>query len=87
MEIVKKIVLNNKEKETLLSLWNIYYPEQFYLSDFDDYLKNKNTPNHYLVISRENILGWLFTYTLENEIFFALIVDNKIEKKGQEVNC
>lgn len=74
------------EKEVLRKLWNNEYPARLYLKtkeDFDLYLNGLSNTKHYLLLDNSNkINGWAFTFLREEEDWFAIILDNQIQGKG-----
>lgn len=86
MEIIEKEILSIEEKEVLRVLWNNEYPERLHLKtleDFDLYLNGLSNTKHYLLFDDLNkIIGWTFTFLREGEDWFAIILDSKIQGKG-----
>ena len=87
MEIVQKEVLSLEQKQALCQLWNNEYPEKLgykKTEEFDVYLNSLSSTKHYLLIDDENeIKGWAFTFLRENEVWFAIIVDDQMQGKGK----
>jgi hypothetical protein len=86
MRIVQKDILSIEEKEVLRELWNNEYPARLHLKtleDFDLYLDRLSNTKHYLLFDdSDKINGWAFTFLRENENWFAIILDSKIQGKG-----
>ncbi|MEP6802898.1 MAG: hypothetical protein ABI892_00140 [Flavobacterium sp.] len=86
MKIVHKDILSAEEKEVLRELWNNEYPAKLHLKaieDFELYLNGLSNTIHYLLLDDSNkINGWAFTFLRENENWFAIILNNKIQGKG-----
>jgi len=86
MRIVQKEVLSLEEKEVLRELWNNEYPLRLHLKtleDFESYLNGIVNTKHYLLFDDSNkINGWAFTFLREDENWFAIILDSKIQGKG-----
>jgi GNAT superfamily N-acetyltransferase len=86
MKIVQKDVLSVKEKEVLRKLWNNEYPLRLHLKnleDFDLYLNGLSNTKHYLLLDdSDKIIGWTFTFLREAEDWFAIILNSKIQGKG-----
>ncbi|MEN2398522.1 GNAT family N-acetyltransferase [Flavobacterium sp. MC2016-06] len=86
MNIVQKEVLSLQDKEVLCELWNNEYPEKLSyqtIEDFNLYLDGLINTKHYLLIDDENkIRGWAFTFFRDEEDWFAIILDEKIQGNG-----
>jgi len=86
MKIIEKSILSVEEKEVLRELWNQEYPARLYLKnleDFDSYLNGLSNTKHYLLFDDpKKIIGWTFTFFREEENWFAIILDSKIQGKG-----
>ena len=86
MEFIKRSLLSESEKTEIYELWNNEYPEKLsYKSkeEFDNYLKSLTEQSHILLIDiNKNIKGWYFDFKRENEKWFAIILDSKIQGKG-----
>lgn len=86
MKVVAKDTLTIAEKEIICTLWNAEYPQQLghqNISEFDNYLHNLSEATHYLLIDEnEQIKGWGISFWRDNEIWFAIILDEKIHGKG-----
>ena len=87
MEIVEKKVLSLEQKEVLCQLWNNEYPEKLSYKkteEFDMYLNSLSNTKHYLLIVEANeIKGWAFTFLRDDEVWFAIIVDDQMQGKGK----
>ncbi|MFT3901606.1 MAG: N-acetyltransferase [Niabella sp.] len=86
MKIVQQTELTNKQKEQVLELWNKEYPKQLTYNsivDFENYLNKLINPTHYLLLDEnEKMNGWATSFTRENEKWFAIIISEKLHKKG-----
>ena len=86
MKIVQKDILSIEEKEVLRELWNNEYPAKLHLKtleDLDLYLDRLLNTKHYLLFDdSDKINGWAFTFLRENENWFAILLDSKIQGKG-----
>lgn len=86
MNIIKTVSLTKDQKNSLLNLWNNEYPEQLNynsFTEFEHYLKPLTNQNHLLLLNHKNqIQGWAFTFKRENEKWFSLILDSKIQRCG-----
>ena len=86
MKIVEKEVLSLDEKEVLRELWNNEYPARLHLEtieDFESYLNGISNTKHYLLFDdSDKIIGWTFTFLRDGEDWFAIILNSKIQGKG-----
>jgi GNAT superfamily N-acetyltransferase len=86
MKIIQKEILSGEEKEVLRELWNKEYSIRLFCrttEDFEFYLSGLLNINHYLLVDDSNkINGWIYTFLREEEIWFGLILDHKIQGKG-----
>ena len=86
MTIIETTELTQLQKEAILRLWNKEYPEKLKyntLSDFEEYLENLSGKNHYLLVNNEGqVKGWAFTFTRDEEKWFAIILDSSIQAQG-----
>lgn len=86
MKIIEKEILSLEEKDILREIWNNEYPARLHLKtiyDFDLYLNGLSNTKHYLLFDDSNkIIGWTFTFSREGEDWFAIILDSKIQGKG-----
>lgn len=86
MKILKTNHLDNKQKATVLALWNNEYPSQLAYPDidaFNEYLDNLQNQLHYLLIIDDDHIGaWAFTFTRDESQWFAIIVDGSYQRKG-----
>ena len=88
--IQKVINLNLEQKSIIYKLWNENYPKQLEfkeLSNLDQYLQSLNNPVHFFIENtdiglRNKIFAWAVVFERENEQWFAIIIDNKFQKKG-----
>lgn len=86
MNLIEVLELTEGQKRKILSLWNKEYPERLKYDDiqeFNTYLDSLNHKKHYILINRENeIDGWAFLFERENENWFAMILDSRIQGNG-----
>lgn len=86
MKIIEKEILSLEEKDILREIWNNEYPARLHLKtlkDFDLYLNGLSNTKHYLLLDDfDRINGWAFTFLREGEDWFAIILDSKIQGKG-----
>lgn len=87
MELIEKTFLNDNEKIQIMKIWNNEYPIILNFSDsagFDDYLNSLSDVVHYIVENENNlILAWGCKFKRDNEKWFAIILDQKIQDKGK----
>jgi GNAT superfamily N-acetyltransferase len=85
-KIIQSSELNEQSKQQLLDLWNNEYPEKISynsLIEFDYYLQNLNNLNHFLLTDNSDIiLGWAMVFDRDNEKWFAIILSEKLQRKG-----
>ena len=83
MKIIQTQVLTFEQKKTLFELWNSEYPERIsykYLSEFENYLDGLSSIKHYLLVNDLNqIYGWAFTFVREEEDWFGIIIDSRMQ--------
>nr|WP_299383089.1 GNAT family N-acetyltransferase [Allomuricauda sp.] len=86
MEFITRSSLSVSEKMQVLDLWNNEYPEKLGYSSieaFDKYLDTLTNVSHLLLIDPDKkIKGWYFDFDRDNEKWFALILDSKMQGKG-----
>lgn len=86
MKIIQTTVLTLNQKQSLFELWNSEYPEKIgynELSEFENYLDGLSNKEHYLLVDDQNqILGWAFAFFREQEDWFGIIINSKIQGKG-----
>lgn len=86
MQIVRRIVLSDTDKEDVLKLWNNEYPEQLVynsIEEFEEYLGNLIYQNHALLIDEQGrVVGWYFDFIREEQKNFAIILDSDYHGKG-----
>lgn len=85
-KIIQTNALNEQAKQQVLDLWNNEFPVNISynsLEEFDNYLQKLSKLKHYLLISANDmILGWALTFERDNEKWFAIILSEKIQRKG-----
>lgn len=85
LEIIKRSELSIHEKEQVFDLWNSEYPANLSyanLNEFDLYLQKLSHLTHFLLIDNESVVGWSLTFNRDNEKWFAIILSEKIHRKG-----
>ena len=86
MEFLKTKELSKTWKTEILELWNSEYPENLNyktLPDFENYLKNLTDQSHILMFNEnKNIQGWYVDFLREEERWFAILLDQKIQGQG-----
>ena len=86
MSIIETDALTEEQKVQIMNLWNKEYPAQLQYSSiegFDSYLNNLLQPNHFLAIDdNDTLMGWAFSFTRENERWFAIIIDGSMQRQG-----
>ena len=86
MKIIETRSLSAQEKEAVMKLWNQEYPKSLAYSkmeDFDRYLNGLLEVNHVLLKDETGkIQGWYSDFKRDNEIWFAMILDDSIHGKG-----
>lgn len=86
MNLITRSSLSTAEKLEILELWNNEYPKILnYKSKegFDEYLENLDEQSHLLLIDdKKKVIGWYFDFDRENEKWFAILLDSKIQGKG-----
>lgn len=86
MNITEVLQLNPDTRTSLMQLWNKEYPVQLQwhdLAGFDTYLAGLEKVMHLLVTDSANQLaGWAFSFERESETWFAVIIDQSVQKQG-----
>lgn len=86
MQFTHKKELSASDKLHLMELWNNEYPEKLAyagIDAFEVYLENLKDQRHILMCDENNnIQGWYFQFTRENETWFAIIIDSKCQGAG-----
>ena len=86
LTIVTRTELKAHEKNQIIDLWNNEYPSRISynnLTEFDNYLQNLNNLKHFLLTSDINlILGWALNFERDHEKWFAIVISEKIQRKG-----
>ena len=86
MKIIQTVILTLEERQSLFELWNEEYPERIGYKDlrgFENYLQALSSLEHYLLVNNLNqIFGWGFTFVREEDIWFGIIIDSKMQGKG-----
>jgi len=86
MEFIQLTELSENELKAIMELWNREYPEKLNfqsLAELEFYLESKTEKFHIIIINEDgNIQGWYFDFFRDNEKWFALILDAKLQGKG-----
>ncbi len=86
MKVKSKSNLSLQQKEIICQLWNAEYPEKLAyqsVAEFETYLNNLSDKKQYLLQNEsDEIQGWTITFTRENETWFAIIINSKIQNQG-----
>lgn len=78
--------LSESEKEAVRLLWNQEFPYNFKKelpADFQKFLDD--VADHQFIVVRDNtqnLIGWLFIFSRNEEIWFSILVDAKFQGKG-----
>lgn len=84
--LINTLTLDLLQKQILLDLWNIEYPEKLKhksLAEFELYLNDLQQLSHFLLLDDlTNILGWAFSFERNSEFWFAIILNKDKQKKG-----
>jgi GNAT superfamily N-acetyltransferase len=85
-KIIQTTELNTKAKQQVFDLWNDEYPEKLSynsLVEFEHYLQNLNNLRHFLLTDKTDmVLGWALTFERDKEKWFAIILSEKLQRKG-----
>ncbi|PVX45860.1 hypothetical protein C8C85_1667 [Flavobacterium sp. 103] len=85
MKIIQTLVLTLEDKYALLKLWNAEYPERIgykNVFELENYLNELSDVKHFLLINDLNqISGWAFAFVREDEDWFGIIIDLKMQGK------
>ncbi len=86
MEFIRAKLLSSKQKKEVNELWNNEYPKglrHLNLRNFENYLEQFDKQHHILLTDESGIINaWFFDFIRENEKWFAMIVDSKVQGKG-----
>lgn len=85
MQIKTYNSLTDFQKNEIVKLWNKEYPSNLIyksIDEFDEYLSKLIDPEYFIVSSDNDILGWAVVFFREQEIWFAIILDSKVQSKG-----
>lgn len=86
MKIIQAMDLTFDQKQSLFELWNAEYPERIVykdISEFENYLEEILRLKHYFLVNDLNqIFGWGFTFVREEDNWFGIIIDSKVQGKG-----
>jgi hypothetical protein len=87
MKVIETVYLTAEQKRVIYGLWNQEYPEMLTyksIADFDSYINNLIETNHLLLVDDfGDIEGWTVTFTRENERWFVIILDRKVQGQGK----
>ena len=79
-------VLSESEKEAIRILWNSEYPHVIQHKNkehFEEYLSQLKNKKHTLIIKNNEVLGWYCDFIRKNELWFAMIIDAKLQGFGE----
>ncbi|HEY9117347.1 MAG TPA: GNAT family N-acetyltransferase, partial [Roseivirga sp.] len=86
MELIKTDQLSKVQKQQILKIWNNEYPARLNynsLEEFEDYLSKLTDQKHLLIVDKDqNVFGWYFHFMRDDERWFAIILDSKIQNQG-----
>ena len=86
MKIIETKTLNNQHKKSILQLWNQEYPAALSfenINSLEEYLNEySNTTHYFLYKNKAEFLGWACLFERNQEVWFAIIIDSRIQKKG-----
>ncbi len=85
MEIKEYRTLSTSQKEEICALWNQEYPASLAYSEvagFEKYLAGLGSPRHLLLEEEGRVVGWYADFIREEEKWFAMIFDHRIQGKG-----
>ncbi|WP_224484713.1 N-acetyltransferase [Robertkochia aurantiaca] len=86
MKSIRTKKLTSLQKYEVLNLWNNEYPEKLFhgsISDFETWLESLENPSYILLIdNNRSIKGWYVDFDRDNEKWFVIILDSKIQGKG-----
>lgn len=85
MYIHKASQLNQDQTNAVFQLWNNEYPAQLRyqeLSQLDNYLSPYTGIHYLLYTSKQEILGWAFSFQRTEENWIAIILDHKVQGQG-----
>ena len=88
--LIKIKSLNFELKSGIFKLWNENYPSQLEFKDINNleqYLQNLKNATHYFMENENNKLvnnyfAWAVVFERDTEVWFAIIIDKKLQKKG-----
>jgi hypothetical protein len=86
MKIAHTQTLTPQQKTDVTLLWNQEYPAQLQLEtikDFEEYFSKLRDVSHILYTGIDNqVLGWAFKFSRDQEKWFAIILDRSIHQQG-----
>lgn len=86
MKFVSSSSLTISEKLEILALWNREYPVRLAyksVEEFNQYLKQLKSQSHILIFDQnDKIRAWYFDFIRDNEKWFAMIIDSKLQRQG-----
>lgn len=82
--------LNIKQKTGIFKIWNDNYPSQLEFKDMNNlelYLQSLKFPVYFMFESdkpdtKKEFFAFAVVFERDNELWFAIIIDNKFQKKG-----
>lgn len=86
MKIITTPHLTELQQQAICHLWNDEYPQALShkdLESFQNYLIQLEDAKHLLLLDEtEQIKGWAFLFTRDNEVWFAIILASNLHKMG-----
>lgn len=86
MKIIESRLPDTFQKIAIVELWNNEFPEKLTytaMEDFEDYLQALTDPLHcFLYDENEVINAWAFTFSRNEERWFAIIVSEQVQRNG-----
>jgi GNAT superfamily N-acetyltransferase len=85
LKIEEQQNLDESALNAVFNLWNNEYPVNISfdsLIDLQEYLHKLSNKTHFLIILEHIIVGWAITFDRADEKWFAIIVSDKMQRKG-----
>lgn len=86
MNLIETAAPGLQYRKILMELWNNEYPVSLTYKtteQFDNYLSGLQDPQHFLMTDEQGSLqAWAFTFTREEEKWFAIILREHLHGKG-----
>jgi hypothetical protein len=87
MKILESIYPSTAQKAAIFKLWNNEYPKELNFDNMralDDYLASLSQTMHYFIeTDAAEIVGWACKFSRNDEKWFAIILDEKIQGTGK----